>query len=256
LARCLDQPGKNLSLKEPAALMAIANLKRTQGADLARAWLKPTLSLLARPLQGEEAVTIKPTNIVNNLICDVVDLSPDSRHILLTSDLRSFLVSIVKKGEGGRGFARKLFTIFAMDGHAVAKANQVQLMRMSDLQVAALVWHMQITTFMEAMKVGGNRFAWMDGDEFVQAPAAALEKVDQFFDIGLGAAHATNTAAGPLLGRDAKNPGKSYGPDRRASEAQAIIDQLGPDLDAVIDWSFTVFPQSPRNGRLQQPLMS
>ena len=40
LARCLDKPGTNLSLREPAALMSLANLKRLQGSGKeVRAWM-------------------------------------------------------------------------------------------------------------------------------------------------------------------------------------------------------------------------
>lgn len=256
LARCLDRPGVNLSLKEPAALMEVANIKRREGRAVSDTWLKPVVGALSQPFAGEAHVTIKPTNTVNNLIGDVARLFPDSRHLFLTSQLRAFLISIAKKGEAGRAFARRLFTIFAMDGHPIARTDPRQLMQMSDLQIAALVWQMQVAAMLEARAQGAaDRFAWLDGDAFVAAPEQGLTAVDAFFGLELGAGHIAATASGPLFTRDAKDTGQAHGPDRRRAEAERIAEQLGPELDAIVDWSYGVFPQSPRDGRLPGALV-
>lgn len=256
LARCLDRPGVALSLKEPAALMEIANIKRRQGEAVSDAWLTPVVAALCQPVDGEHHTVIKPTNTVNNLIGDVARLFPESRHLFLTSQLRAFLISIAKKGEAGRAFARRLFTIFAMDGHPVARTDPRQLMQMSDLQIAALVWQMQVAAMLEAAAQGpADRFASMDGDVFVADPAKGLAAVDDFFGLELGEAHVSETAAGPLFTRDAKDTGQAHGPDRRRQEAERIADQLGPELDAIVDWSYGLFPQSPRDGRLPNALV-
>jgi hypothetical protein len=262
LARCLDRPGTALSLKEPAALMEIANIKRRQGQAVSDAWLKPVVTALCQPVAGEHHAVIKPTNTVNNLIGDVARLFPDSRHLFLTSQLRAFLISIAKKGEAGRAFARRLFTIFAMDGHPVARTDPRQLMQMSDLQIAALVWQMQVAAMLEAAAQGQGqgvgpaaRFASMDGDAFVADPAKGLAAADAFFGLELGADHVKETAEGPLFTRDAKDTGQAHGPDRRRQEAERIAGQLGPELDAIVDWSYGLFPQSPRDGRLPNALV-
>ena len=256
LARCLDRPGAALSLKEPAALMEIANIKRRQGQAVSDAWLKPVVTALCQPVAGEHHAVIKPTNTVNNLIGDVARLFPDSRHLFLTSQLRAFLISIAKKGEAGRAFARRLFTIFAMDGHPVARTDPRQLMQMSDLQIAALVWQMQVAAMQQAAAQGpADRFASMDGDVFVADPAKGLAAADAFFGLELGADHVKETAEGPLFTRDAKDTSQAHGPDRRRQEAERIAGQLGPELDAIVDWSYGLFPQSPRDGRLPNALV-
>lgn len=232
LARCLDKPGRNLSLREPAALMEVANIKRRDGVAVSDLWLRGLLPSLAASAGTDACVTIKPTNTVNNLIADTARLFPQARHLFLTSSLRAFLTSLAKKGEAGRSFARRLFTIFAMDGHPVTRSDPRQLMQMSDLQIAAIVWHMQIATLQ-----------------------AALTAVDGFFGLELGAAHIAATADGPLFRQDAKHAGQAHGAERRRQEAAAIAASLGPELDAIIEWSHGLFPQSPRDGRLPNPLI-
>ncbi|MBR9826131.1 MAG: hypothetical protein GYB36_10055 [Alphaproteobacteria bacterium] len=256
LARCLDRPGSNFSLKEPAILMGISNIKRNQGEAAARNWLDPVLKLLARPMSGEESVTIKPTNLVNNLVPDVMALSPQTQHVFLTSELRAFLISIAKKGEAGRAFARQMFTIFAMDGHPIAQTEHRQLMQLSDLQIAALVWHMQITVFQAALKAAKpGQAVWMDGDDFVSRPELALTAVDKHFDLGLGEAFAAETAKGPILSRDSKDQSRNYKARNRAAEAEKIAQSLGSELDAIIQWSYSLFPHAPRNSRLDNALL-
>ena len=255
LARCLDRPGSSLSLKEPAVLMEVANIKRREGAGASDAWLKALVPALCQGFSGERHVVIKPTNTVNNLIADTARLFPQARHLLLTSQLRAFLISIAKKGEAGRSFARRLFTIFAMDGHPVARTDPRQLMQMSDLQVAALVWHMQVAAMLEAVAKGpSDRFAALDGDAFVAAPAATLQRVDAFFGLGLGADHLAAIADSPLFSRDAKDAGQAHGPDRRRRDAERVAEALGPELDAIVAWSHGLFPQHPRDGRLPNAL--
>lgn len=257
LARCLDAPGINLSLREPSVLEEVANIRRTQGAAAAEAWLRSLVPALARPAAGERCITIKPTNTVNNLIGTVARLYPEARHLCLTSDARSFLISIARKGEAGRAFARRLFTIFAMDGHAVARTDSRQLMKMSDLQIAALVWHMQVACMLDGMRRSGaeDRFASLDGDLFVRDPVTALTRVDDFFELGLGAAHIADTAGGPLFHRDAKDATRAFDPDLRADEAKRMAASLGPELEAIVEWSYGLFPDSPRDGMLPRALM-
>ena len=257
LARCLDKPGSNLSLREPAVLMSLANMKRMQGPDAVQRELGPVLALLSRPFVRREHVTIKPTNTVNNLIGDVSGLLPDARHLLLYSDIRAFLLSIAKKGEPGRAFARQLFTIFAMDGHEIARTAPRDLLKLSDLQIAALVWHMQIAGFLDAARTGGaGRVASLDGDRFLKAPEAGLLAVDGFLGLGLGAEHARSTADGPILGQDSKNPGQAYSAERRDAESRQTAEMIGPALEAIIEWSYGLFPSSPRAGGMPHPLLA
>ena len=129
-------------------------------------------------------------------------------------------------------------------------------MQMSDLQIAALVWQMQVAAMLEAFNKGPrDHFASLDGDRFVADPEPALTEVDRFFGLDLGADHIKATAHGPLFKRDAKDASQSFGPDRRKAEAERIADQLGPELDAIIAWSYGLFPQSPRDGVLPNALI-
>src|SRR4029079_6172288 len=116
------------------------------------------------------AVLIKPSNIVNNLIDDALAALPDRKVVLLYSDLRSFLVSVLKKGEQGRGFVRRLCLSFSLD---VAEARDVparELLQMTDLQMAAAVWLMQMQLLERQLKRRDARVRTLDAAVFLSDP--------------------------------------------------------------------------------------
>jgi len=246
IARCLDAENANLSLKEPQILIALAEAKRASrqigGADAS------VFRLLARR-RGQEQVLVKPTNAVNNLIPEAARAT-DGRMLFLYSDCKSFLTSIAKKGEMGRIFARKLFGLFAADRHPQAKWPWQTLFELSDMQVAALVWHMQIAEFRRSRDA--SRSAALNCDDFLVHPRETLEKLNGFFGIGLSAAQLD--AALPLLARNAKDTNESFSAARRAAEASDAAKLFGGELDTVVEWSYRACPETPRGNPLDAAL--
>jgi hypothetical protein len=240
IARCLDAENANLSLKEPQILILLAEAKRA-GRQISGS-TDAAFGLLAR---GREQVLVKPTNAVNNLIPDALRTT-DGRMLFLYSDCKSFLVSIAKKGEMGRIFARKLFGLFAADGHPQAKWPWQTLFELSDMQVAALVWHMQIAEFRRSRDV--SRSAALNCDEFLAHPREMLEKLNVFFGLGLSATQLD--AALPLLARNAKDANESFNAERRAAEASDAAKVFGGELDTVVEWSYRACPETPRGNPL------
>ncbi len=142
LAASLDAAGGCLALKEPRVLVILAALKRSgrlRDPALARA----AFALLARRFQPREPVLIKPSNGANTLIAEAAALTRGPM-LLLYSDCESFLVSMAKKGSGGFGYVRELFMTLAADGHPAGRWPAEQLFKLTDLQMAALVWRMQM----------------------------------------------------------------------------------------------------------------
>lgn len=256
IAHALNAPGRNLSLREPAITMTLAAAKRG-------GWFSPqhlgdrlpstVFRLLARRFAESEQVLIKPTNTVNTLVADAARLT-NGKMLFLYSDCRSFITSIAKKKLDGHIFARKLFTIFASDGDPLGKLPPQQLFEMSDLQIAALVWQMQIGHFRRAMAALGNRAVSLDCASFLADPAGVLARLDRFFEFGLGPDHIESVVNGPLLTRNAKDENQSYSADTRRSETEAVAELIGPDLDRIIEWSYQAAPETPRGRPLPNAL--
>lgn len=237
VAALLDAPGKNLSLKEPRVLVELASLKRRQRESRAVAALTPVvLGLYARRFDPAEQILIKASNFANNLIVETAAAS-DGRCLMLYSSCRSFLVSIVKEREARRGYARQLFLSLAEDGHLQSKWPIDALLRLTDLEMAAVAWQMQMSAMQNAMQVLGDRAASMDGDRFLQDPMEGLAALDSFFAVGLGAEAIGEILSGPRLGRSVKTGKSGEGRLRRQADAARVEQELGAELNRLVGWA-------------------
>ena len=256
LSETIDVPGQALSLREPKILVALANAKRM--GQLARHDTKHATEivfrLLARPFVDGETITLKPAPAANCLAREAAALT-DGRSLFLYSDLASFLISIALDGEVRRGFQRRTFYLILNDGNEQQRWNAQLLAEMSDLQIAALVWHMEIAEFHRALPALKDRAASLDCDAFLADPASTIAKIDDFFGLGLGAAHAGAVAKGPLLRRHAKQPDMPFAITDRARLHREIPQRLSEDVAAIVAWSYEVCRTTPRGAPLPNPLV-
>jgi hypothetical protein len=244
LAACLDSADRCLALKEPGALVVLAALKRggrLRDPVLARA----VFTLLARRFHPREQVLIKPSNSANTLIAEAAALTTGPM-LLLYSDCESFLLAMARRGFGGFSYVRDLFMALAADGHPAGRWPADQLLKLTDLQLAALVWRMQMDGLEAASATLGGRARSLDCRDFLGDPGPALRAVDDFLGLRLGREAIERTAAGPLFTHDAKRPGESYDAAARAEEDQRLRARLGPDIDAVLASMAQAFPMPPR----------
>jgi hypothetical protein len=254
IARALDMPGRNLSLCEPLALVPLADAMRVgMLADGRLPARTPEIVLRCLALAGGETVTVKPSNFANYLIAEAASRT-SGKALFLHSDLSSFLISVAKRGLSLHKYVRRLFSNIAGDSGQPLPWPSHEIFQMSDLEVAAIAWHMQIDAFRRQWpQLGGDRAASLDCEAFLADPETALAKLDAFFGLGLGRDHIDRVLAGPLLKQHAKLPGYRYDARQRAEEKLIARRQLGKDLDRVMAWSREAYPtlQTP----LPNPLM-
>jgi hypothetical protein len=244
LAACLDAAGGCLALREPRVLVIMAALKRSgqlRDPVLARA----VFTLLARRFSPGEQVLIKPSNSANTLIAEAAVLTKGPM-LLLYSDCESFLISMARKGAAGFSYVRELFMTLAADGHPAGRWPAEQLFKLTDLQMAALVWRMQMEGLEAASKTLGGRARSLDCRRFLDDPGPVLCALDDFLGLSLGRETTLQAPAGPLFTRDVKHPGESFDPEARAGEGRRLRARLGPDIDAVLASMAQAFPHPPK----------
>jgi hypothetical protein len=252
IAEALDLPGRHLSLREPSVLVPAADTKRA--VTMANRAMPPRLievvfRLLGRQA-GDERVSVKASNFANVLVRDAARLT-QGKALFLYSDLESFLVSMEKGGDGLRKYARRLFSNIAGDAGGQLPWPPREIFQMSDLEIAALAWHMEIAEFRRSARVlGQGRAAWLDCDAFLRDSRAALSAVDGFFGFGLGAAHIERVVAGPLMKRHAKVPSHAFDAERRRTLGNEVRQRLGHDLERLVEWSYRACPDTPRGAPL------
>ncbi|HEY1709315.1 MAG TPA: hypothetical protein VGG10_13695 [Rhizomicrobium sp.] len=258
LSRVLDSCGHNLSLREPAVLTRLADLKRegvfSRNAANARV-PAIVLNLLGRTFPNEANVTIKASNATNALLPEVTHAT-SGKMLFLYSDCRSFLAALIRRGQEGMTYARRLFAGILGDGNAQAEWPIDKLFQMSDLQIGALAWHMQIAQFNRVWPLlGPSRAVSLDCDAFLLSPASTLMRLDAFFGLGLGLDHAASVIRGQMLRRNAKDSAKPSGAWRRRQEQRSIGHKLSREIDGVVAWSYDVCPATPRDLPVPNPVL-
>ena len=243
LSACLDSPGRCLALKEPRVLVILAALKRSGRLDGALA--KAAFGLLGRRFDPEERILIKPSNGANTLIAEAAAMT-QGRMLLLYSDCESFMLSIARQGRAGFAHVRDLFRSLAADGHPAARWPAAELLRLTDLELAALVWRMQMDALEAASIRLGDRARSLDCRVLLEEPEPVLARLDDFLGLGLGPEWLDEVMTGPLFRRDAKHPGQAFDARARARERARLRARLGPDLPAVLRSMQQAFPRPPR----------
>ncbi|RMF11551.1 MAG: hypothetical protein D6757_10930, partial [Alphaproteobacteria bacterium] len=170
------------------------------------------------------------------------------------SDLESFLISILKKGEPGRAFARQLFAIFQLDHPMLRGIEGRSALKLTDLQTAVFAWLAQIDYFRQAIARFGDRVRSLHADDFLARPADALIAASRFLGLAHDEATIADVVAGPLLRRDSKDSGRDYGADERAHERQRILARHGDEIAFILDWARRLRPEAGLR-RLERPLV-
>src|SRR6476660_941178 len=134
LAKALTVPGISEALKEPDALINLANRFVRSDDAPNRQRLELVLSLLEREPAPGEAVIVKPTNFANRLMEPMLSARPAARAVFLYSDVETFLRSLLKRGMWGRRFGRQLYLNLANWVPVNFGIAPTELFEMTDLQ--------------------------------------------------------------------------------------------------------------------------
>lgn len=231
LASCLDAPGASLVLKRPMALVDL-NAARRSGVEAADDRLAAAvLSCLGRRFDPNERVIV--------VAGDTSALLPDAAAIgapmlMLYSSCRELIALVAAGGEDRRGLVRRLMAERVLASGPSLRWRPEDLYALSDLQVAAIFWHCQVAEFRAITRaVGPGQARALDMADVLAAPGLALARLDQFFGLGLDRAR--------ILAASAK-----FGP---RSETPS-----DPSIDALVEWSYRVCPETPRVDPIGSPL--
>jgi hypothetical protein len=257
ISRALDLPGRSLSLREPHVTTRMVDMKRDGTLQLnAMSDRLPAMMfrLLARPLRQGMQMTLKPSNSTNFLMPEAAKAT-SGRHLFLFSDCRSFLTALVRRGQQGMKYGRTLFLGIAGDGNEQNQWPMQDLFAMTDLQIAAVAWHMEIAQFNRAWPLLGDRAMSLDCDAFLQTPAPTLARLTQFLDLGFGEGDVIEVVNGPLLRSNAKNPDAAYSIEQRRLDQVSISEELSLQVTDAVAWSYGVCKATPSSYPLPSPLV-
>jgi hypothetical protein len=251
ISKCLDIQGICTALREPAVFMQMANYKRvgnpyftdTQRQQLL---LNTVLYLLAKSSGPGESTVIKPTNAANNLVMEIVENKYTNAVILLYSKLEQFLVSIIKKGEEGRAFVRRLFNVMRMDSERSNSLPLEALSQLTDLQIAAFVWYLQMDAYQKVLdEYPSINIRTLDCDVFLADPLKTLTQICQLFGLKVNVQVLKEIVTGPAFTKYSKNAAQAYDAKMRETENTNIIAQHRETINGIIAWSDRIRPEGP-----------
>ena len=251
LAHALDQPGIATSLSEPVLLNDMVGWRR-RGADPRGHGrvMNDALALLGRGFAPGEAAILKPSNIFNPLARGALMLRPHARAILLYAPLRTFLLSVARKGMWCRLWCRELLEGYLADGFVGLGFEARDYFRQSDLQVAAVGWLAQQQAFAALLDWAPDRIASLDSEILTRDPVAAVGAAMDHLAL---AGDRDAIAAHPALRRNSKS-GAAFAEGERQRDLAAAEKAHGEEISQVVGWAEAVADQAGIPLTLPRPL--
>ncbi len=225
LVRALDREGVAMGLSEPVLLNDIVGWRHrgpVEGAKVAMV-LDQGLNLLARPWSPGEAIVLKPSNLVNALAPAMLGLHPGSNALLLHAPLEDFLASIARKGLWGRLWVRDLFLKLGREGLLQFGIEGQDLLKLTDIQVAALCWMGQQRQFHDLAVRFGGRIRTLNSEDLMARPAETLAALAAHFALNLDQAAIEAIVSGPAFTRNSKTGSNFSASDRAADKAAGLL---------------------------------
>jgi hypothetical protein len=235
LARALQAlPGTHV-LREPLALRDLADARRAAGSAAAGVapLIGPVLDQLSKRPDPRAMVVIKPTNLADNLVPDLLTARPAAPGLVLSSGFESWVVSCLKKSAATQARFVELARAFgATDAEFVAAGGLATPLQ--QLEAMVLTWMLQRRAWTRRLLAdGGRRLRALDAEQLLAQPVAVLGAVAVQLGIAATPAELVAVVDGPVWQRNAKDPALAFAAGQRATETRLIAQMYGPELRAA-----------------------
>lgn len=263
LSRCLDVDGVSISLREPQLLLDAANAKRLQWRSKStsldyRHLPKLALILLQKHAAPSEKLIIKPINSVNNIIPELLQITGPAKSLMLYTDAKNFLLSTLRKGEGGRHTARAMFDLLRCDFQHLSNLSLSAIIHMTDLNIILTLWRLQIEQAESALRHFSPKglMASLYGEELIHKPLENLRAANQFLNLGIPAEQLEEIVNSDQRFNDAKVVGEQFSLQKRKDTYQSLERFYGDDLENGFKWMMRNNPTTQLHPKLTGALNS
>lgn len=237
LVRALDASRAATGLVEPAILLN-HHFRISRAAEEAeQERLRISLRLLGRRMGDLGAVVAKPSCVANPIAPHVLRNSPASRAVLLSSDLRTFLFGVAKRGPQGAAWGQRILQSCRDNLPVNLDFNITTLDQLTGLQAAALAWVCRrllfdalVTTF------GPDRVLPVRTEDLFKDPLGAVARVAGFFGRHLSQMAVDQLARSDTFNKHSKEIGRPFNRHDRELELRTLAAGHGSEVDAVARW--------------------
>jgi hypothetical protein len=267
LSRCLDVRGVSICLREPQILLDAANAKRLQwesrSCNLNYTHLpKLALALLQKHVNigggTAKKLLIKPINSINNIIPELLNVSPASKSLMMYTDARNFLLSTMSKGEAAKQTVRAMFDLIRCDFPHLTNLSLSNAIHMSDLKLILTFWRLQIDQAESVMKTFGaaHRISSVYAESVIDDLSDTLIGANEILELGLSDEQLQSIVVDDRRYQDAKNVAQRFSPAERAERYQAIENISGADFQNAYQWMLQSNPSVSLQPQLSSPLLT
>jgi hypothetical protein len=162
--------------------------------------------------------------------------------LFLYSDCRDFLVASMRYGETRRRTVRHLFNELRQEPATAARWTEESVTGLTDLEVAGLVWQLQIARFDEYLKRLGDRAASLDCRAFLTNPREVLGEIWRFLDIP-GEPSESPICDPGFLKRHVKYPDEPFTPEARLKAPKHVDPRIMEEVDRLVEASCALLPK-------------
>jgi hypothetical protein len=250
LARALQSPGNTLVIREPWIFFQMSSVKtRMQSTGewgkQGPALIDLMLTLLNKTYGPNEHIVIKPSNLANNVIDDVLTALPGANGILLYTDLHEFIISNLKKPDE----TKQKIPWLASEAAALVNYKEsfpdIIPAQLPHLRAAAVFWHAQMLHFEHLLVSWPERLRVLNSRTLLENPAVTLSSVSEWLQLDLPAGHFDNIINGSVWHSHAKDPRYSYDKESKESENREMVERHSDEIEDAIAWSVPLLTKRP-----------
>jgi hypothetical protein len=182
-------------------------------------------------------VVVKPTHAALNVAADLLEASPGSRAVVLTSTLEDFLVSNLKKAPESQAKIPQLAERAMKASGFHARLPQGAFQPPDLLCAAVLQWAAQRELVADiAEGAGSSRIRVIDMGSLLEDLLATARGVATWFSLDIPAS-ILEARCRDEAGRNAKATESSYSASQRAQESRLVEQMFAADLSRAHAWA-------------------
>lgn len=236
LARALHDPPRCMVLKEPLVLRRLADARHSRWAVPFDDLIEKSAWLLGRPWQVGGSVVVKPTHAALNMATDLMAHTSQSHAIVLTSSLRDFLISNIKKTAETQAKIGVLAerALGACSLHERLSATALSPPDM--LCAAAVQWAAQREVVAELLQaVGPQRVRILDMQDLEADLLSAVTQVATWLGVDIDPDR-LRTRVRQVQTRNAKAVTVDYDFAQRNRDAEQLTAHFAPQIEHALRW--------------------
>lgn len=244
LARILDEVNGLFVLREPMMLKILTELRdetvQADGRLDGRAWdelFELGRRMLARTYSESDTAVVKATSICGNLLRPCLEADADSRAVLLSVTLDTFLATMLRpqrRPELGANSRLRIRKLQALTGQ-----DDLRFYEMSDSQKAVMNWLTTMAFFLDALRdpVLGERVKLVRFEDLLEDREGTLAGITGFLGHDMSNTDRAALVRSAHFDSYAKSPQRAFDAATRAAQLDETRKLAGDEIAAGLAWA-------------------